>query len=262
MGVFILGFSRRRRLVCWINLSQCFPSLSFTARLRLMLSTFVQIGIGLVEAAWVWFRPKSFLPGRIVFEDADNLLEIERPSGTLILCPHITMIEVILPALFARVGDFSITYRPNNNQSLNQIVEEGRSRYANQINVRNLRSVVKTLRAGEIVWFAPDQDVGIRNSVFANFFGVAACTTTIPTRLVQLTGCDVVFMKLSRNLFCYRVAFERMSSDYGTDVCADAGELNAKIEQMVSRNPEQYWWVHRRFKTAADGSRRDMYDGL
>jgi KDO2-lipid IV(A) lauroyltransferase len=110
--------------------------------------------------------------------------------------------------------------------------------------------MIRTLRANQGVWFAPDQNYGLKNSVFADFFGVAAATNTSTSRFAELTGASVVpFVVLRRPQGGYRMRIEPALKDFPTaDPLKDTVRLNAILERWAREAPEQYNWLHRRFK--------------
>jgi Lauroyl/myristoyl acyltransferase len=111
-----------------------------------------------------------------------------------------------------------------------------------------------------MVWFAFDQDLGLRNSVFAPFFGQPACTVITPARLCAVTGCLPIFVQVSRANFRYRVQFNELPRAYpGDDHVENATQVNALVESAVREMPAQYMWMHKRFKTRPDGTRGALY---
>jgi Kdo2-lipid IVA lauroyltransferase/acyltransferase len=262
IGVITLFVSKRRRNVAQRNLQACFPNMTKAGRALLLVRVFIESGIGLLESSWVWFRKPSNLRLSVSVEGAEIIESHQKAGrGVLLLCPHYTTLELSAPIINQAVGRFVITYRPQAKKYLENIIRSGRSVYGDLLNVRDLRSIVSALRKGRVVWFGPDQDMGPRGSVFADFFGVPACTVTTPSRLARATNCAVVFCKLSRKRGRYRLIFEPMGDEYPYPAeIVNARKLNQLIETALESNPAQYMWIHRRFKTNPDGTRHGFYD--
>ena len=114
--------------------------------------------------------------------------------------------------------------------------------------------MVRCLKAGKVLWFPADQDHGAKSSVFAPFYGIPAATLDMPTRLIRLSGATLVFASYFRTENNeYQLHFEEVPGFTGTDSILDATELNKSLERRLNTNPEQYMWVHRRFKTRPEG---------
>ena len=159
---------------------------------------------------------------------------------------------------------FQITYRDIKNPVANYFAVNRRSRaYEKLYLATELKTVVNELRRGKTVWIAIDQDMGTRKATcFAPFFGVEASTITTPFRLARLTGARVVLMAHTRNNKerTWDVELHPIElSKLAVPECylADATNVNRVIEQLIRSQPAQYFWVHRRFKTMANGQRRD-----
>jgi KDO2-lipid IV(A) lauroyltransferase len=124
------------------------------------------------------------------------------------------------------------------------------------ISKREMRGAIRLLRDGGLVWYAPDQDFGRDQSVFAPFFGIQTATLLATHRLAQLTGCAVVPMfpvydEMTRR---YTIHFLPALEFFpGTDAVPDLARVNAIMEVQIRAAPAQYWWIHRRFKTRPDG---------
>ena len=163
----------QRRLVCERNISVCFPALPIDAQHNLVQSCFIESGKGLVETAWAWHRPLDFVKPRMQIEGAECLRDAhDAGKGILLLCPHYSMLDLVAPLVYQVYGRFVITYRPNDNPAFNEAVCQGRLRYADLIEVRAIREIARALKQGELVWFGPDQDMGTKGSVFADFLDV------------------------------------------------------------------------------------------
>ena len=150
------------------------------------------------------------------------------------------------------------TYRPHNDPLMEWVQTTGRLRSNKaMIDRRNLRGLVQALKAGEAVWFAPDQDYGPKGSVFAPFFSVNEAATTNGTNVLsRLSGAAMLTVTMVRKP-CqkgYTLHISEAMTDYPSgDEIPAASYMNKIIEREILRAPEQYLWVHRRFKTRPHG---------
>jgi KDO2-lipid IV(A) lauroyltransferase len=133
----------------------------------------------------------------------------------------------------------------------------GRLRYAQaMISKRDMRAVIRYLRHGGIVWYAPDQDFGPETSVFAPFFGIQTATLEATHKLARLTRCAVVpmFPVFDAVDKCYVMRIlPELPVFPGADVVTDLARINSEMEAQIRNVPDQYWWIHRRFKTRPPG---------
>ena len=261
IGRVLYRLAGNRRMVCERNIGVCFQNLSAQEQQRLVKDCFIESGKGLVETAWAWHRPIDFVKDRMDVEGLEFLQQAQSDGrGILLLCPHYSMLDLVAPLIHQVHGRFVITYRPNDNPEFNEAVCQGRQRYADLIEVRAIREMARALKQGELVWFGPDQDMGSKGSVFADFFGRPASTVTTPARLARMSGAQTVFLDLHRDGELYKLKFKPMDADYpDDDEVENARTLNACIEQALDAHPAQYMWMHKRFKTNPDLTRQTLY---
>lgn len=254
LGLYALLGQRRR--IAATNLAQCFPERSPEDRRALLRAHFRSLGVAVYEVAASWWGPQSRLRRLVRIEGLEHVRGAqERGQGVLLLTGHLTTME-IGGHLFALFLDSAGMYRRHKNPLVEQAVYRARSRYAQTMLPRGaIREAVRYLRAGGILWYAPDQDPGPRGSVRVPFFGVPAATTTAPQRLARLSGAAVIpmWVERMRGTRGYRIVLEPPLEDFPSDdVSADTARVNRVIERFVRRIPEQYLWIHRRFKTRGD----------
>ena len=262
LGTLLFYAARGRRLVCERNISVSFPELTPSEQKKLVKECFIQNGVGLTETAWSWHRPIGFIDDKVVVSGQELVHAArENQAGILLLCPHYSTLDLVAPLLHAVAGRFVISYRPNDNPTFDQTVRSGRTRYAELVDVRALREIVKRLKQGDIVWFGPDQDMGPRGSVFAPFFGRSACTVTTPSRLARISGAVSIFLDLHRDIKgVYHLSFVAMPDNYPCDdEVENACQLNQCIEKALRKHPSQYMWMHKRFKTNPDLTKQTLY---
>ncbi|WP_370277025.1 LpxL/LpxP family Kdo(2)-lipid IV(A) lauroyl/palmitoleoyl acyltransferase [Pontibacterium sp.] len=256
LGLALTKLAKRRHKIAKRNLELCFPNMSHADREELLKEVFIQQGMGLIEMAQVWWpRPKALL-NRYHIEGLEHYHRAKQAhQGVLLLGGHYSVLE--LGALFlSNEMTLDGMYRANNNPVLDQIGRKGRARFfETAIERRDIRQLIKRLKQGKTVWYAPDQDFGRKNTVFAPFFGISAATLTATSRIVKMTGVPVLFISQHRNpdnTYTIRIAPPLTDFPSGNDA-QDATRLNLELEKIVRTNPSQYMWVHRRFKTQPDG---------
>ena len=241
----------RRRRIAEANVAICFPELDAAARAALVRRTFAGIGIALLEAAWAWTRPLDALVARCRIEGLDELLEAQAEGrGVLLAGAHFLTME-IAGALLAKQAGFAVVYRRNRNPVVERAMVRGRQRhYAAVIERSRILSASRRLQRGETLWYAADHDYGRRHSVFAPFFGHPAATV-VAARLARLNGSAVVLFSHFRDerRQTWTLRLQRLRAYPSGEDEADAARLNRAIEAEVRRSPEQYLWLHRRFKT-------------
>jgi KDO2-lipid IV(A) lauroyltransferase len=166
--------------------------------------------------------------------------------------------------LFNTVGELDATYRPNDNPFFDAIMYNGRKRNLHALyNRKSIRQAMKTLKAGRVLWYAPDQDYGPNNSVFAPFFGNEAATITATSRYAAFNNSPVVFFSHHRNEdnSGYHCEFSPALENYPTgDDVKDATIINQQIENAIRKHPDQYLWLHKRFKTQKAGAKARPYN--
>lgn len=244
--------ARHRRHVAAVNLRRCFPELDPAARARLLQAHLAATGIGLFETATCYWAPDAAIAALGEVEGLEHYdAALARGRGIILLSAHFTTFE-IGAALLARLRPFHPLYRPNRNPLFNAVMCGSRERRSGCTGLerKDLRGLLRALRRNEAVWYAPDQDYGAQGTVFVPFFGVPARTITATSRLARMSGAAVVpYYPVRRPDGRYRVrVLPALENFPGGDATADAARINALIEGWAREAPEQYLWVHRRFK--------------
>jgi Kdo2-lipid IVA lauroyltransferase/acyltransferase len=254
--VMRLAMASRRRVVAR-NLQLCFPELKEAERRKLLQRHFRNLAESLAEVAVAWQRPAR-LDSK--FGEVVGLEHLERAGasgrGVMLITGHTTCLE-IGGRLLAEQVELAGIYRPLKNPVLEEFQNQGRSRYGrNMLSRYDLRGMVRHLRTGGVLWYAPDQDFGLARSTFAPFFGIETATANGILDLARLGDAVVVPMFPVKDEATGRVtvhiepAFDGFPSG---DRRADLARFNAFLEGYVRQVPAQYWWLHRRFKTAPPG---------
>lgn len=256
LGYLGWRLGRRRRRITETNVRLCFPELSDPQRADLVRRIFRSAGIGLMETVHAWLRPVDRLADRLECHGLDALRAAEAEGrGVLLAGVHFLTLDFTGALLAARV-DFDVVYRSHRNAVIEWLMVRGRRRvYGAVIERADLRQAARRLRAGKTVWYAADQDYGRRHSVFAPFFGRPAATLIATSRLARMNRSPVVVYTHFRDAArqTWSVHFQRMQDFPSGDDVADATRLNEVVEAEIRRHPDQYLWLHRRFKTRPDG---------
>ncbi|MCA1773612.1 MAG: LpxL/LpxP family Kdo(2)-lipid IV(A) lauroyl/palmitoleoyl acyltransferase [Halomonas sp.] len=257
IGRLAWRFAKRRRHITDVNIKLCFPEKSPDEQRQLVKQTFIANGIGLVETAVAWCRSPEDFRHRVACIGEENLARAQaQGKGVLIVGVHFSPLD-LGGALHSLFFHSDAVYRPHNNPLFDRFMTRARLRVFDQmIHRHDLRSVIRRLKAGHSVWYSPDQDFGRDASVFAPFFGQQAATVRLTAKIARMTGAQVVPLIFYRNPDDRTYTYEWLPAleDYPSkDEVADATRINAFIEQAIRQHPEQYLWLHRRFKTRPEG---------
>lgn len=247
-----------RRRIARINLSACFPDLADAEIERRADAHFRALGAGIFEACLAWWASDARLRrhGEVV-----GLEHLERAradgTGVLLLTGHFTTLELGARYLLVAGTPFHAMYRPIKNPLFDYLMHRWRSNIAKlpALPRDELRPLVRALREGRAVWYGPDQTLDRREGVFVPFFGVPVLMVTATSRIAQLGRARVVPYFPQRVGTRYRITILPALEDFPSgDDDADAARVIRAIEDGVRQAPEQYFWVHRRFKVRPPGA--------
>lgn len=259
LGRRVQQFAARRVEIARINLGLCFPELDDARRERLLTAHFEALGMGLMDFAVAWWWPDRRLDPLVQIDGAEHLQPaFDAGQGVIFFTGHFTSLEMS-GRLLSRLAPALPMYRPNNNPAIEAIMVANRERHVERTIPRDdVRLMLRSLRANKGVWFAPDQNYGLKHSVFADFFAVPAATNTSTSRFAAMTGARVMpFVVLRRAGGGYRMVIEPALADFPSDdVRHDTQRLNDILERWAREAPEQYNWIHRRFKDRPDDGPR------
>ena len=263
IGALSYRFIKRRRHIAETNIRLCFPTLTPIEQQTLVRSIFRANGIGVLETATGWCRNPEHLRRRVILKGAEHLRDaLAKEKGALVIGIHFSTLD-LGGALHSLFFDADVVYRPHNNLVFEAFMTSARRYiFGRAIDRHDLRELVRRLKSGRVVWYSPDQDFGRDVSVFAPFFGVEAASIKLTAKIARMTGAPVMPLIFHRNdddrtyTLEYLPALENFPS--GDDI-ADATRVNQVIEQAICRHPEQYLWLHRRFKTRPRPDDPDLY---
>ncbi|MBT4132650.1 MAG: LpxL/LpxP family Kdo(2)-lipid IV(A) lauroyl/palmitoleoyl acyltransferase [Candidatus Marinimicrobia bacterium] len=255
LGQWGLPLLTRRREIARINLKLCFPTYSEQQINQLLLQHFKSLGMYLFESTLGWWGARKKLEPLISISGLEHLDQaLQRGKGVLLFSAHFTTLD-LSGIMLATRRPIHAVYRPNENPIIDHIIKSGRERtLASTIPRDNIRQMVKLLKNGEVVWYAMDQNFSHKGMVFSNFFEIPAATNTATSRLVKLTGAAVIpfFAYRKKDQSGYELKLLPPLEIDGNHTQSETDQLNQLIEEAIQYSPEQYLWIHRRFKDRPD----------
>jgi Kdo2-lipid IVA lauroyltransferase/acyltransferase len=257
LGVLIYLLVRERRHVALINLERCFPEWDERTRKRMARLHFQAFGRSFIEHGLLWWSGKKRLQRLIRVEGVEHW-QAAAGRPVIWLAPHFVGLDMGGTRIITEWRGASV-YSHQKDPVLDRVLLHGRTRFVKPVlfsRQDGIRPVVRALREGLPLYYLPDMDLGGRDSIFVPFFGVPAATVTALSRVARLAGA-VIVPAVTRQLpggAGYVLRFYPAWSGFPTeDLAADARRMNAFIEDRVREMPEQYFWLHKRFKTRPPG---------
>ena len=257
LGMLLYLLARERRSVCLINLERCFPQLGERERRRVARAHFRAQGRALLERGLLWWGSRERLL-RLVRVVGMEHLQQWRGRPLIVFAPHFVALDAGATRMTAE-GDFAGLYSRQKSPLMERMLQKGRTRFGHQTVIsrqEGVRPLLAALRRGIPVYYLPDQDYGARDAIFVPFFGVPAATITALSRIARVARARVLpcVMKMLPGGQGYEVRFHPVWDNFPTDdIEADTRRMNAFIEERVREMPEQYNWMHKRFKTRPPG---------
>ncbi len=251
-GRLVHRIARERRGIARRNLELCFPELSEKDRERLVRAHFEALGASLIELALGRWASDARLLAMTRIEGVEHIHRaLERGQGVILLSAHFTALEISGRVLTLNCPPFDAVFRKHRSEFLTEILRTSRERSARRtIDKNDIKSMVRSLREGAPVWYAPDQSYDRKQSALLPFFGVPAMTNTATGTLARL-GKAVAIPFFPRRLpeGGYLLSIlPPIDGLPGDDPVEDTQKYVAILERQVRLAPEQYYWVHRKFK--------------
>ena len=253
-----------RRRVGRINLRKCFPEWSEAERNTVLKKNFQHMAKLMLEYGLCWYAEADRLRSFVSYQDKHYLDEaLVAGEKVILLYPHFTAFEMAVYTLNQDVPLISV-YSHQKNKTLDDQILKGRHRYNNVFLIgRNdgLRTIIKHLRKESAPFlYLPDQDFGRNDSIFVRFFNIPTATISGLSRISAMTGAKIIPAIPTRQadntvVLRFYPAWEHFPSE---DVVADTQRMNDFIEARIREQPEQYFWLHKRFKTRPEGE-ADFY---
>ncbi|WP_269620182.1 lysophospholipid acyltransferase family protein [Zhongshania sp. BJYM1] len=264
LAVILWPLLGQRMHVARTNLALCFPGLDDAERDALLRRHVQALGMGIFDSVASWFSADAILKDEFRIEGADYLDEaLARGKGVLLLGAHFTTQELGVRMISFKYQVHGVYRRHPDPVQEATVLKARLARFADMIPSDDMRKALKYLRQGKIVWYPPDQDFGeygMEHSVFLPFFGIDAATVTVPGRLARSTGAALVpffFRREEEGRYLLRVL--PPLDEAAGDPVEVARVFNELLEKEVKEVPEQYLWVHQRFKTRPNPDESSPY---
>ncbi|GKX51424.1 LpxL/LpxP family Kdo(2)-lipid IV(A) lauroyl/palmitoleoyl acyltransferase [Budvicia aquatica] len=264
LGRLAMRVMTRRKKITRRNIELCFPDMTEEQHEQWMIKNFEGTGQAIFETGMAWFWPDWRIKKWCKIQGVENLmLGIEEKRGVLVIGIHFLTLELgarIIGTVRPGVG----VYRPHDNKLMDWLQTWGRLRSNKyMIDRGDVKGMIRCLKQGELVWYAPDHDYGPRNSVFAPFFAVEKAATTIGTTILVRAANPLLipFIPMRNDDDSgYTLVVQPPLEGFPIDNEVNAAIfMNQVIEQQILLAPNQYMWLHRRFKTRPDGE-PSLYD--
>jgi len=259
LGGLAMKRAKRRRHIVARNIELCFPELSAEKQARMVRANMDSTMMALFETGMGWFWPKWRLRKLYTLEGIEHLERAkEEGQGVVLLAMHFTHLD-LGAKLLSMQHSIDGLYRPHKNPVYDWVQRRGRERHVQggfTIPRNDIRTMVRRLRSGRAVWFAPDQNYSTQYHVFVPFFGIPAATITSTAQLARLGKAKVIpfthYRRADNSGYDVKI-YPPLEHFPEGDEQQDAARINEFIEARVRECPEQYMWVHRRFKTRPEG---------
>jgi len=255
IGKLIYPLMTELRKTAYSNVSNCFPGKKQPQVTLLVKQHFEAIGISLFETANAYFASDKKIKKMLIIVNEQHFTEaLKKEGGIILLCSHFMPLMLGSRALLIKHTIANI-YRPQNNKLFDKVMVKGYLKNgAVMIKSTDTRSIIKAINNSLPIWYAPDQDLGRNNSVFAPLFGIQTATASATSRLAKNNNTRVIPYSFVRTKHGYEMSFDKPLKNYPSgDAIKDASETNQILEKQILKNPEQYLWIHRRFKTRPEG---------
>jgi Kdo2-lipid IVA lauroyltransferase/acyltransferase len=257
VGALLYACAGERRRVVLTSLRLCFPQMDDAERRGLARAHFRAFGRGLLEHGILWWSSRERVQRLVRVEGLEHWQAVAG-KPVIWLAPHFVGLDMGGARIITEWRGVSV-YSKQKDPSFDRVLLHGRTRFVTPVlfsRQDGIRPVVKAIREGLPFYYLPDMDFGERDSIFVPFFGVPAATITGLARMARLARA-VVVPAVTRQLpgaQGYELRFYPAWENFPTDdIAADTRRMNAFIEERVREMPEQYYWVHKRFKTRPPG---------
>ncbi len=256
LGVLLWWTVWPRRHVVQANLRVCFPHWTPRERTQVARRVFIHVAQSWLDRGWLWHAPAEVVRRRVLLTGA--LDELAGTAPTVLFAPHFVGLDAGLTGLTQQVPRrFCGIYTNQSNRVVDAWILAGRNRFGKLRALRRadgVRELVSSLRAGDVMYLLPDMNFGPEESIFVPFYGVPAATVPSLSRFARLGRAKVVPVLTRLTPEGYEVQVLPAWADFPTaDVVADTARMNARLQDYIDAMPDQYYWVHKRFKTRPPG---------
>lgn len=267
-GLGLLGhkFAQRRRQIVETNIALCFPEKTAEQQATLVRENFINTAYGIVEIMLAFWASREYILKHSEVRGLEHLEQAKAEGrGVLLMGLHVTTLEFSRWPIAARWPAIDISYKEAANPAFDYYLHKQRQKsFANVIEKYNMHLMMKNLKSGNVIWLASDQDFGRSRSVFAPFFHELAATPGNLGRISKMTGAKPLFynhyrvMKNGKPYFIGEVS-DPFKEGFGDNAEKNAAQFNQAVADAITPHPEQYLWVHERFKTRPDPNSPRLY---
>ncbi|MDC9726357.1 MAG: lipid A biosynthesis acyltransferase [Candidatus Thioglobus sp.] len=255
IGIMLYPLLSRFRNIAFINISRCFPNKKKSEVEMLVKQNFEAIGISIFETANAYFATNAKIESMLTIRNEQHLTKaIEKNKNVILLAAHFLPLMLGSRALLLKHNIANI-YRPQNNALFDEVMRKGFvNNGAVMIKTKDTRGMLKSIKDKLPIWYAPDQDLGMEKCVFAPFFNIQTATVSATARLAKGNNTAVIPYFFIRTESGYQMEFSPPIDNYpDSDPVNSASMTNQILETQILKHPEQYLWIHRRFKTRPIG---------
>lgn len=252
-GLGSLLFRLGRRRVTLINLAKCFPEKTETERETIARRVFQRLARSALELGHLWYAPRDEAVAHIRLIDKHHMDIWQGKAPVIVLAPHFVGLDAGGARFSYEYANVISMYSQQKNAVFDRALRKARCRFGDPMLVtrqQGLRPILKALKQHHPFYYLPDMDFGAKDAEFVDFFGVKTATVTALARLCEISGAKVVPLVTKQTDEGYESRFYPAWENYPSgDAKADARRLNAFLEERILEMPDQYFWVHKRFKT-------------
>jgi Kdo2-lipid IVA lauroyltransferase/acyltransferase len=256
LGLLLYVLIAPRRHVVATNLRLCFPEWTQAQRRSVARRTFVHVAQSFLDRAWLWHADPQVVRRRLTITGA--LDELAGSEPTILFVPHFVGLDAGVTALTLQLSRGLVgIYTRQSNKVVDEWVLQGRNRFGRtrpMSRAEGVRDLIAALRAGDLMYLLPDMNFGPEESIFVPFYGVPAATVPSLSRFARLGRAKVVPVLAQLTAFGYEIRVQPAWRDFPTrDVMADTALMNERLQGYIDQMPDQYYWVHKRFKSRPAG---------
>jgi len=257
LGAVLWLVAGKRRHIADVNLRLCFPEWAETHRRRMVWRHFIAFGRSVLDRAWLWHAPESVLRQRLAW--TGDVQALTSPGPLVMFAPHFVGLDAggLAVSMALRPAAVAFIFVAQSNPVVEQWVRGGRERTGNTrpyFRHEGMRKILAGLKGGDVLHLSPDMDFNREESIFVPFMGVQAATVPSLSRLARVARARVVPVVTRMTASGYTIEVHAPLIDFPSeDLAADTTRMNEVLADCIRTMPEQYHWVHRRFKTRPEG---------
>jgi KDO2-lipid IV(A) lauroyltransferase len=251
IGRILYPLLSRFRKIAFVNISKCFPNKNKVQVTRLVKQHFGALGIGLFETSNCFYLSDKKLKQHYHIEGAEILQSaLDKQQNIILLVGHFTTM-MLAGRMLLQNFDFADIYRPQNNALFDNQMQKIFTQHGSlMIKAKDTKTLIQTLKSGLPIWYAHDQDLGAKISTFSPFFNIQTATIKATEKLARIDNTVVIPLSFTRQHTTYTLEFSPALAGYPNDKSQQNTRLtNQILQQQILKAPEQYLWIHRRFKT-------------